>query len=185
MYSEAELIEQLKAGNERAVEELLERFGDRLLRTAVGICGDIQIAEEVVQDAMLQACRKIHAFGGHSLLGTWLFRITVNLAKNRLRSGWFKRVSVWDEGKINILPDSDTLQPESAVIRNESCSEILGALGRLPLKYRDVLTLYYLEEFSINEISRILEEPEGTVKSRMSRGRALLKAEMSVKEAAY
>lgn len=181
MFTDAELMNQLKRGNERAVEVLLERFGDRLLRTALGICGDLQIAEEVVQDAMLQVCQKIHGFEERSSLGTWMFRITVNMAKNRTRGNWLQRFALREGIRVEAVPAPEGNQPEVVVIREEQGRNVMDCLQELPAKYRDVLVLYYLEDFSVQEISRILEQPEGTVKSKMSRGRALLKERLTIR----
>lgn len=178
MYSDEQQLMELKKGNELAVEELLERYGNRLLRTAYGICGDLQVAEEVVQDTMLQVCRNIHGFEARSTLATWMFRITINLAKNRVRGSWLQRLAAWDEGQVNAIPGPMKMQPETSALREEQRSEVLCCLQSLPVKYRDVLVLYYLEEFSVQEICRILEQPEGTIKSKMSRGRVLLKEKL-------
>lgn len=185
MFSERELITELQKGSADAVDQLLERYGDRLLRVALGICGDRQRAEEAVQDAMLQAIRKIHSFHGHAALNTWLYRITVNQAKNRRRGFLFKGDLAWNDKTIASLPGREAEQPEAVLLREEARNQVLRCLQALPENYRIVLTLYYLEEFSIEDIARILGNPAGTVKSRMSRGRALLKAIMYKEGGAY
>ncbi|MCR3921988.1 MAG: sigma-70 family RNA polymerase sigma factor [Firmicutes bacterium] len=175
MLTETELIKKLKKGDEQAIGILLSRYSDRLLRIALGICGDRQVAEEVVQDTMLQACRKIHGFEEKAALSTWLYRITVNLAKNRLRNNWFGRVIPWEQEKMNTLVAPTAEQPEHEVIHDERRRQVLHDLQQLPAKYREVLVLYYLEDLSITQVSHILEQPEGTVKSKLSRGRTILK----------
>lgn len=180
MYSDEQQVMELKKGNELAVEALLAHYGNRLLRTAYGICGDLQVAEEVVQDTMLQVCRKIHGFESRATLATWMFRITINLAKNRVRGSWLHRLAVWDEGRMHAIPAPMKMQPETSALREEQRSEVLCCLQSLSVKYREVLVLYYLEEFSVQEISRILEQPEGTIRSKMSRGRTLLKEKLRI-----
>ena len=154
MYIEAELIRELKKGSELAVAVLVERYSDQLLYVALGICGDMQKAEEVVQDTMLQACRKIDSFGQQAALSSWLYRITVNLAKNSLRKRWIRRLTPWEEQRLQLLA----------------------------VKYREVLALYYLQEFAVSEISAILGQPEGTVKSKLSRGRTKFKQLWAARE---
>lgn len=178
MDSEMQLIAELKTGSEAAVGLLLERYGNRLLRTAYGICGDLQAAEEVVQDTMLQVCRNIHGFEERSALGTWMFRICVNLAKNRMRGYWLQRLAFWGEDRLQEIPAPQSMQPETATLRDERNRQVLACLQSMPAKYRDVLVLYYLEDFSVQEIANILEQPEGTVKSKMSRGRTQLKEKL-------
>jgi RNA polymerase sigma-70 factor (ECF subfamily) len=179
MTQDAQLVRELKKGSEQALEALISRYGNRLLRTAAGICGDTQIAEEVVQDTMLQVCRKIHAFEERSSLGTWMFRITVNLAKNRMRGSWLQRLTPWEDSRMAQLPAPAAEEPETQVIKQCKEQAVSRCLQSLPVKYRDVLVLYYVEDFSVAEISAILDEPEGTVKSKMSRGRNLLKEKLT------
>ena len=181
MLTETEIIAGLKTGKNEAAEAVLNIFGDRLLRAALAITGDLQIAEEVVQDTLLQVCRKIHSFQEQSSLQTWVFRVAVNLAKNRVRGGWFRRVTALKERELNHLTDCRESSPEVQTINRESREEVLKCLRRLPVKYREALVLYYLEDLNIREICAVLEQPEGTIKSKLSRGRALMKAEMETK----
>ncbi|KJS12883.1 MAG: hypothetical protein VR67_06750 [Peptococcaceae bacterium BRH_c8a] len=181
MLTETEIISGLKTGKDEAVEAVLNIFGDRLLRAALAITGDLQTAEEVVQDTLLQVCRKIHSFQEQSALQTWIFRIAVNLAKNKVRGSWFRRVIPTKEKELNQLPDNRNSSPEVETVDRESREEVLRCLQSLPVKYREVLVLYYLEDLNIREICAVLEQPEGTVKSKLSRGRALIKTKMETK----
>jgi RNA polymerase sigma-70 factor (ECF subfamily) len=182
MYIEAELIRELKKGSELAVAVLVERYSNQLLYVALGICGDMQKAEEVVQDTMLQACRKIDSFGQQAALSSWLYRITVNLAKNSLRKRWIRRLTPWEEQRLQLLAAPAADQPELMALRQETRLEVVELLQRLPVKYREVLALYYLQEFAVSEISAILGQPEGTVKSKLSRGRTKFKQLWAARE---
>ncbi len=185
MLSEKELIAGLKENREESVTALINLYGDRLLRVAAGITGDRQLAEEVVQDTFLTVCRKISSFREEASLGTWLFRITANLAKNKIRGGWLKRVTALDDHRAGLLGVPPEDWPEEAAIRREKSEEVNSCLKRLPAGYRDVLALYYLEELSVREVSSILRQPEGTVKSKLSRGRTLLRAELERRGVAF
>ncbi|PKM89868.1 MAG: RNA polymerase subunit sigma [Firmicutes bacterium HGW-Firmicutes-12] len=184
MYSEAQILEGLLKNEEAAVFEIINLYGDRMLRTAFAITGDAQTAEEVVQDTFLQVCQKIDSFRQHSTLQTWIYRITVNLAKNRLRSRWFKKVTpLAEELTTQVqIPNNSENNPETVAIQEESRREVLSTLQGLSEKYRAVLVLHYLEEQSIKEISEILKQPEGTIKSKLSRGKTLLKKELLKRE---
>ena len=183
--SEEEIIAGLEKGEERAVEITIDRYGDRMFRTALAITGDTREAEEVVQDAFLQVCRKIRSFKQQSSLQTWIYRITVNLAKNRLRSFWFKKVAPWTDSEKNLLAADDGLDPEETLLRREKHKEVLDCLKRLPLKYREALALFYLEELSITEIAQVLQQPAGTVKSKIFRARSLLEKELKAGEVIF
>jgi RNA polymerase sigma-70 factor (ECF subfamily) len=183
MFNEALIIERLLKNEETAVSEIVNLYGDRMFRTAFAITGDIQTAEEVVQDTFLQVCRKIVSFRQQSTLQTWLYRITVNLAKNSLRNRWFKKVTTMGE-EITQVPvtNSSETNPEMAAIQEENRREVINCLQELSEKYRAVLVLFYLEELSIKEICEILKQPEGTIKSKLSRGKTLLKKELVKRE---
>jgi RNA polymerase sigma-70 factor (ECF subfamily) len=178
MHNQAEIIAGLKNGQEAAVAVVINLYGDCLLRTAMAITGDRQAAEEVVQDTFLQGCRKIKSFRAESSLQTWLLRITVNLARNRLRSGWLRRVTCLEAAEAGLIPASATAEPEARALSRERRQEVIYCLQKLPVKYREVLVLYYLEELSLKEMVQVLGQPEGTLKSKLSRGRALLKDEI-------
>ena len=175
MLNETELIARLMGGEESAVRELISCVGDRLLRTAYGMTGDLQTAEEVVQDTFLKTCRRLNTFKGDSSLETWMFRILINTARNRMRNGWIKRVINMDEGIVVNLPAPAGYNPEDEILGLEKRREVSGCLKRLPVKYREVMVLHYLEDLSVAEISRVLGQPVGTVKSRLSRGRERMK----------
>ncbi|MCF8012657.1 MAG: sigma-70 family RNA polymerase sigma factor [Clostridiales bacterium] len=178
---EAEIISGLKKGKEEAVALLVDKYGDRMLRAASAITGDQQIAEEVVQDTFLQVCKKIDSFNNESSLQTWIYRITINTAKNYIRGAWFRKVSNVENDEIASFSGPHADNPEDKYIQKEEGSGVILSLKKLPRKYREVLVLYYLEELSIKEISNILKQPEGSIKSKLSRGRTMLKAEIGKK----
>ena len=104
-----------------------------------------------------------------------MFRILINTARNRMRNGWIKRVINMDEGMAVNLPAPAGYNPEDEILGLEKRREVSGCLKRLPVKYREVMVLHYLEDLSVAEISRVLGQPVGTVKSRLSRGRERMK----------
>ncbi len=182
MLNETELILRLMSGEESASRELVSYFGDRLLRSAYGITGDLQIAEEVVQDTFLKASRGLNSFKGNSSLETWMFRIMVNTAKNRMRSNWIRRVISIDHGQASCIPAPEGSDPEHELLQRERRQEVIRCLRELPVKYREVMVLYYLEDLSVRQISQVLGQPSGTVKSRLLRGRDRMKQALEGRE---
>src|SRR5512134_1954156 len=101
---EAALVEKLRREEPEAPEQLVATFGDRVYRLAIRITGNEQDAEEVVQDALWTAARKIDTFKGESAFGSWLYRITANTAYQKLRSRQSKRQEIsWED----LLPTFD------------------------------------------------------------------------------
>lgn len=165
--SEKELIKRLKKGNQEAYIELLDLYGDKLMKTCFLVLKDEKEAEDVAQETFIKLFSQIHLFKGKSSLYTWIYRIGLNLCKDKMRS------------KKEFILYEDTVESGEGVeeiVLDKIDNKILHKeLGGLPHIYKEVLILFYFEDQSIKEISEILEEKEGTIKSRLSRGRVILR----------
>jgi len=170
---EQSIIKGIKNAEEWAVEAAVEMYGDRLVKSAYMVCGDRHLAEEAAQDAFLTLCCRIQGFRGDASLYTWLYRITINNARNKTRNRWFRKVLPWEGPDFEKQPDCIT--PEKSVIDGETSEEIWRALSMLPLIYRQVIDLYYMQELKVREIADVLDVSEGTIKSRLARARERLK----------
>lgn len=161
------LIRELKRGREDAYRQLVEEYGNRLLRTCYLILRDREEAEDIVQETFVRVFRKIEEFRGESGLYTWIYTIALNLSRDRLR----KRMdfSIFENERICNI--NSEIHIEKVIDRDLLKRE----LDEIPPIYREVLVLFYFEELSVKEISQLLDEKEGTVKSKLSRGRNILK----------
>lgn len=145
------------AGN---LEQLIERYGNTLLRTASAILGDVQEAEDVVQETVIKYLEKQPVFESHEHAKAWLLRVTINSCKSRLRSPW-RRL------RAPLLESYPAPQPQQRAAAE--------AVLALPPKERAAVHLYYYEGYKTAEIAALTGEPEGTVRSRLSRARVRLK----------
>jgi RNA polymerase sigma-70 factor (ECF subfamily) len=185
--SDGDLFERLRIGDAGALEPLMERFAGRVYRVAAGICRSTPDAEEVVQDVFLTLFRKAGSFEGRAALGTWLYRIAVNLALNKRRG---KRNEVEEpiedllpafkedghrQGDRSFLLADWSQMPDEALLSREGREIISAAVNRLPPHYRAVLLLRDVEELSIEEVSEIIGESIASVKSRLHRARMALR----------
>ena len=150
-----------------AFELATSTYGDRMLGLAISILGDRAEAEDAVQDVMVRIWRALPQFRGDASLSTWVYAITRNrcltLLKQRRRE---EPLSLDEPASRQAAENIAAAQPRS--------TEIWTLLATLPLQYRQVLTLFYAEEKSYEEIARALDMPLGTVKTHIHRGRKML-----------
>lgn len=140
---------------------LLDAYGNSILRLAYSYLHSMEDAEEVVQDTLLQYMQTAPAFTDPTHEKAWCLRVAGNLAKNRI--------------KYNRVRDTDELNEELMAEDREDLSFVWEAVKALPVKYREVVHLFYHEGYSTTEIAGILQMNEATVRSNLSRGRAKLK----------
>lgn len=160
------------------VEEWMTLYGDRIIRIVYLIIDDYHLAEEITQEVFVRAYQSLDSFRGESSAYTWLYRIALNLSKNYLQRKARIRFLPWNpEEEKNILEESNdglTESLEDKVIKLTLGKKIRDCIQELPLIYREVIILYYFAELKISEIARVVQQPEGTVKSKLSRGRERL-----------
>ena len=160
---EEELIKALKGQDAGAVQELVNSYGDRLLRCAFWLCGNETDAQDLVQDTFLQAIRSVHRFEGRSAVYTWLHAILLNLTRHYHRDR--KRIVYDDElaGREVSVSEENPSQLDAGT----AASALSEALRQLSGAHREVIILRYYENLKIHEIARHLGISKGTVKSRL------------------
>lgn len=176
----SKLLEKCQAGDQLAVEQLVHEYQPRLYRLALSILDDgsengSAEAEEATQDALFKALRSLDSYRGEAALSTWLYAITVNLCRNRLRS---RRRRERARRLFQILvPPLDDIQPrpEDILLDNEVSQSLMKAVYGLNEKHRLPVILRYYHAFSVREIAHILDVPEGTAHSRLNTARKRLK----------
>ena len=141
--------------------QVVERWGDMVYRLALARTANVPDAEDVFQEVFLRFFRHEDRFANDEHRKAWLIRCTVNRCKSLLASPWRKRT----------VP----LETAEDVGVEDDYREVYAAVLSLPAKYRSVIHLYYFEGLSVAEMAQTLNVPEGTVKSQLSRGRALLR----------
>lgn len=185
--AEALLVERCKAGERAAFDELIGAHQERVFNTAFRLMGNYEEALDLTQEVFMNCFRKIGSFKGDSAVSTWLYRITVNTAKNRWKyqqsRGFNKTQSLDapmntdDEERIKQFPDRQPT-PRTVAADREAFTFMEGQLQTLNEEHRTVLVLRYVEELSYEEIADILSISIGTVKSRIHRARQELRESM-------
>lgn len=167
--AEKSLIKKLKKGQEDAYIFLVEQYGNRLLSSCYLILKDRQEAEDIVQETFIRVFKKIHTFKGNSSLYTWIYSIALNQSRDRLKKKY--DCLIFEEAWI----ENENVDLEYQVEKKFDRELLRKELFQMNVIYREVLVLFYFEEFSIKEIANLLDEKEGTIKSKLSRGRNILK----------
>jgi RNA polymerase sigma factor (sigma-70 family) len=170
-----DVVKGLKEKEESALVELMNSYGDYLLRTAILLVKDKQIAEEVVQDTFITAFDKIYQLADPGKLKSWLTSILVNNCRSQQRKRYWKDAFFPFNLIERYQKDEGTLGPEDQLLNLMENQQLAVAIHDLDYKYREAIILFYFNEMKINEIAHYLEVNENTIKSRLTRGRSLLK----------
>ena len=187
--NDSALVERLRGQDENALAELSSLYGARIYQLAFRYMRNHEDAEEVVQDVLLKVFRKIELFRGDSALSSWLYRITFNTAMSRLRRTRLSRLaeateleigaSMNDDGPGAFDPADWSQMADEAMLRQELRERVVAAVGDLPAIYREPVILRDLRGLSTEEASTQLRVKDQTLKSRLHRGRLLLRERLS------
>ncbi len=180
------LIEGLQAGRESDYELLITRFQQPVYNLALRLVSNPSDAGDIVQDTFLKVFRNIQTFRGNSSLRTWIYRIAVNEAHNRRRWSFRhkKNEVCWDDGGSDETPRERSVpdlepSPFDQALTREKHALIEQALSRTNPCFREAVVLRDIEDLNYEEIAEILNIAIGTVKSRITRGRAALRLQLT------
>ncbi len=181
--TERDLVGRMRARDGSAVADLASLYGPRIQQLAFRYLKNWEDAEEVAQDVLLNVYRKIEAFRGDAALSSWIYRITFNTAMSRLRTVRPGRAVELQPADL-ATESSDHVQAEPAdwtaladdqVMRGQMRKQLIAALGYLPEVYRVPVLLRDIHGLSTEEASAILKVKPQTLKSRLHRGRLILR----------
>lgn len=141
---------------EKYLKEIIEKYSNMIYRLAMARTGNKDMSDDIYQEVFLRLAKKLPKFESEEHEKAWLIRVTINCSKNMLNSGFIRHRAELDENLTFETPERH---------------EIYYAVQKLPLKYKTVIHLYYYENYSIREISKILRVNENTIKTRLARAR--------------
>jgi RNA polymerase sigma-70 factor (ECF subfamily) len=184
-----ELLSRLQSGDERALSDLAEAYGAKIYQLAFRYLRNKEDAEEVTQDVLFKVYRKVGSFRGDAALSSWIYRITFNAAMSRLRTATFQR-SQEDDRQMS-SEDGDLSTPARAdvadwsdmaderVLRSQLRRRVFSAILALPVIYRAPVMLRDIQGMSTEEASAMLRVKDQTLKSRLHRGRLILRKQLA------
>ena len=187
-----QLIARLRARDETAVHELAERYGSRIFQLALRHMKNREDAEEVTQDVLMKVYRKVGAFRGDAALSSWIYRITFNTAMSRLRNTRMARAAEQERDRAMAAAaaldqprtprqTADWSQiPDELMLRTQLRHAVAEAIRELPEIYRAPVMLRDIEGLSTEEASSRLKLKDQTLKSRLHRGRLMLRERLRV-----
>jgi RNA polymerase sigma-70 factor (ECF subfamily) len=185
---DALLVEALRRDDPDATDQLVERYATRLYRLAIRITGVEQDAEEVAQDTLWTAVRKIHTFKGESAFGSWIYRIAANAAYQKLRA---RRHTTSEIALDDVMPsfggdgrhfapmDDWSSRVDERAVQSELRRVLTAAIDALPPDYRTALVLHDVEGVSNPEIAETLGISLPAVKSRVHHARLFVRKHLS------
>lgn len=187
-----QLIARLQAGDEEAVKELAERYSHRIFQMALRQLKNRQDAEEVTQDVLMKVYRTVGRFRGDAALSSWIYRITFNTAMSRLRGHRAERAAGQERDRALVArrlgeePPAPKQQadwsrmPDEELLRSQLRDAVAEALAEIPEIYRMPVVLRDLEGLTTEEASSRLKLKDQTLKSRLHRGRLMLRGRLQM-----
>lgn len=172
--TDLELVENVRGGNRKAFSELVKRHQKGLLRMSLRFLKDMDAAEDVVQESFIKAYEKLNSFEGRSSFKSWLYQITVNTARNKIREYRYETTD------IEFVQLSVGAIAESSLVHTAVKDLIQHEVDKLPLKQKTALVLRVYEDLSFKEIAEIMECPYDTAKANYRH--ALIKLKQSLEQ---
>jgi len=169
----ADLVALCQSGNKAAFRKLVEETEENVYNLAYQMLGNRQEAEDATQEVYLRVWRSLPDFRGDAKFTTWLYRITKNSCLNRRRD-FAKELRVIDDEETLRRSIASSSNPVEDTMAEEQKFTLWQTVSRLPRKYRLVITLFYQQQLTYQEIAKLLSVPLGTVKAHLNRARKAL-----------
>ena len=184
------LLARLQRGDEHALSELADTYGARIYQLAFRYLRNKEDAEEIAQDVLLKIHRKVGEFRGDAALSSWIFRITFNAAMSRLRTSTYQRTQEEQrlasaneredvETKLRHEPTDWSEMADERLFRSQLRRRLHRAILALPAIYRAPVMLRDIQGLSTEEASAVLHVKDQTLKSRLHRGRLILRKQLT------
>ncbi len=189
--ADQELLARLKSGDDRALADLSDAYSSKIYQLAFRYLRNKEDAEEITQDVLFKVYRKVDAFRGDAQLSSWIYRITFNAAMSRLRTARYQRAQAEDRRAAAATEEDGTTSSRAAdvadwsdmaderVLRSQLRRRVFRAILALPAIYRAPVMLRDIQGMSTEEASAVLRVKDQTLKSRLHRGRLILRKQLA------
>ena len=190
--AEQDLLARLKSGDDRALGDLADAYSSKIYQLAFRYLRNKEDAEEITQDVLFKVYRKVDAFRGDAQLSSWIYRITFNAAMSRLRTARYQRAQAEDRRAAAATEEDGSSAPsrtpdvadwsdmaDERVLRSQLRQRVFRAILALPAIYRAPVMLRDIQGMSTEEASAMLKVQNQTLKSRLHRGRLILRKQLA------
>src|SRR5580704_8631354 len=188
---DTELLARLQAGDESALGDLADAYSSKIYQLAFRYLRNKEDAEEITQDVLFKVYRKVTDFRGDAQLSSWIYRITFNAAMSRLRTARYQRAQAEDRLAAAAAEEDGTItartpdvadwsdMADERVLRTQLRQRVFRAILALPAIYRAPVMLRDIQGMSTEEASAMLKVKDQTLKSRLHRGRLILRKQLA------
>ena len=181
ILTDNELVKVIRESQSEKYQEIISRYQGKLFAYLYRLVGNREEAEDLLQDVFIKVYRNLRSYDDQRKFSSWIYRIAHNEAINHIKRRYLKKFVSWED--LNSTKDkleTSNLEdgPAETWIKKETVKDIDAAVGRLPLKYRQVLLLRYFSDKSYDEISEILGKPLNTVGTLINRAKKKLAEEI-------
>jgi RNA polymerase sigma-70 factor, ECF subfamily len=155
------------------LDEIMDTYGQEILHLVYTYVNNKELAEDLTQEVFIKCYNSINTFKGNSKLRTWLWKIAINHCKDYLKSWYNNKIVI--SGNIELFERVPKESVEQTVLQKNDDDTLVSAVLSLPIKYREVIYLYYFKEVTIKEISNIIGIKQNTIKTRLRKAKELLR----------
>ena len=178
-YTDNELVEQAMQGRTEAFSILVDRYRQKVFRTAMGFLHNADDAEDLTQEIFIKAWHALRSFDRKSAFSTWLYRISVNKAINQIRKNKLRALAGIND-EVNQTPDDESA--DDTITRKEQKKEIKKAINELNIKQKKAFVLFYYQELNMKEVADVLKMSQKAAESLVFRARKNLQKELQRKQ---
>jgi RNA polymerase sigma-70 factor, ECF subfamily len=164
-------LQEITGDPDIVMTNIMTQYGTELSVLAYSYIRDLEASKDIVQNVFIKCYTHLDTFEGRSSIKTWLYRITINQCKDYLRSHYLKRIFLFGHVKEEATRQS----PETITMQKLAEEQVINHMMTLSKKYREVLVLWFIHSLEVREIAEVLNIPAETVKTRIRRGKNLLK----------
>jgi RNA polymerase sigma-70 factor (ECF subfamily) len=173
---ESSLIKKALKGSQSAFSELYETYRPNVIGVVKRRAHDPDVVDDLIQQTFIRAFRSLPQFRGDAAFGTWITRIAINVClshcrSEKIRKDWMELLEDLEYAKAAIVDPSRSENPEDVLQRSERRDIVIREIDKLPERYREVMRLRYIKDWSYEEITHALQVPMGTVKTWLNRAR--------------